>query len=676
MWQDTGKEVGTLPWRPEGLPMQGVAVRGGTAGGGGGCCGGYSAPAVENERCFDAGSLPPNVASVLREQQLQLQAYVMDWGRRQEVVLSSVWAATTQGCANAHQHADLVSLPFKGYARAHQREDPVSSPSKACSDANQMEEEVADAPLKTARMSCANSGTNEKKHARQSAVRASRRDSCENRAASALLVYITQEESKKETCCKMLITAMRSDLPEPTTRVARLVHSVWFDYFCAFFIVLNSVFIAVASDYAMGHLHDPETSWSRVVDASFCAFYTGELALRITAHSWRFFACKDWMWNWFDVILVISAHYDLVMSMMDLNSIKVNTMRLLRLTKMLKMFRIIRVMKAFRELRLIMRSLLSSVNSMFWSLVMLVFIMFLVGSLFLQGVIEHLQAGAASEEEKENILLYWGSMQGCVLTLYTASTGGVGWEEPAKILSGVGEHYYYIFVVYIAFFMFAVTNVITSLLVEATMNNAEIDTKRMMNDELTRKYVYIDFIKKLYSAMDEDNSGSLTYTEFATHLNSPQMHAFTSALDLELSDVASFFRLLAPDENSAVDLETFVIGCMKLRGAAKSMDLMGLIHEHKRSAAFTKAHIAKVEERLDAIDKRLSEVASQEARLSAIDNFFTAVPSQEAMAMPARAAAAAALAAAAPAAAALPGDAAADASKILAREHGRRRAND
>merc|ERR1712232_674926 len=60
------------------------------------------------------------------------------------------------------------------------------------------------------------------------------------------------------------------------------------------------------------------------------------------------------------------------------------------------------------------------------------------------------------------------------------------------------------------------------------------------------------------------------------HLSSEEMVAFCTSLEIDATDVAQFFSILSAGGNRSVDVETFVIGCIKLKGFAKSMDLMDL----------------------------------------------------------------------------------------------------
>ena len=60
------------------------------------------------------------------------------------------------------------------------------------------------------------------------------------------------------------------------------------------------------------------------------------------------------------------------------------------------------------------------------------------------------------------------------------------------------------------------------------------------------------------------------------------MVAFASSLDIEASQLEQFFGILSGGGERVVDLETFVVGCIKLRGVAKSMDLMEVLITQQR----------------------------------------------------------------------------------------------
>merc|ERR1711879_158787 len=93
-----------------------------------------------------------------------------------------------------------------------------------------------------------------------------------------------------------------------------------------------------------------------------------------------------------------------------------------------------------------------------------------------------------------------------------------------------------------------------------------------------QKSEYIQKLKKWYAAIDADSSGDVTLDELLAHLEEPVVLEFARTLDIEILDVKQFFMMLSGNSSKPVDLDSFVTGCIKLRGLAKSIDLLTLVH--------------------------------------------------------------------------------------------------
>ena len=48
---------------------------------------------------------------------------------------------------------------------------------------------------------------------------------------------------------------------------------------------------------------------------------------------------------------------------------------------------------------------------------------------------------------------------------------------------------------------------------------------------------------------------------------------------MEVWDAWSFFKLLDLDSGGAVEIEEFLMGCLRLRGSARAIDIAKLIHD-------------------------------------------------------------------------------------------------
>merc|ERR1712203_4802 len=66
---------------------------------------------------------------------------------------------------------------------------------------------------------------------------------------------------------------------------------------------------------------------------------------------------------------------------------------------------------------------------------------------------------------------------------------------------------------------------------------------------------------------------------FEEAVEDASMVAYFSALGLEIADVKSLFVLLDRDQTGSIDIEEFLVGCLRLRGEARSLDLAKLQFE-------------------------------------------------------------------------------------------------
>merc|ERR1712232_973596 len=105
-----------------------------------------------------------------------------------------------------------------------------------------------------------------------------------------------------------------------------------------------------------------------------------EVILRLFATGCEFFHCSDWRWNAFDLFLVLSSTFFLVA-----DGFALGFFRAVRGFKVLKALRIVRIFRLFKELRLLVASILTSMASLFWSLVFLLIITYLCTIVFIQA---------------------------------------------------------------------------------------------------------------------------------------------------------------------------------------------------------------------------------------------------------------------------------------------------
>eukprot|EP00929_Paragymnodinium_shiwhaense_P014859 TRINITY_DN12281_c0_g4_i1.p1 TRINITY_DN12281_c0_g4~~TRINITY_DN12281_c0_g4_i1.p1 ORF type:complete len:575 (+),score=120.23 TRINITY_DN12281_c0_g4_i1:298-2022(+) len=385
--------------------------------------------------------------------------------------------------------------------------------------------------------------------------------------------------------------------PKPQNAfLERIVCSKAFESLCSLVISVNTAFIAYTSNYAMANLHDPETTAMKAIEIVFCVFYCVELALRILVFKGSYICSTEWAWNLLDVFLVAVSVQELIMAAgvssneEEESSLNMSFLRILRVMKMMKLFRVVRLLRMFRELRLIWGSIVGCLKPVFWATVLIAATSFMVGVCFLQATTGYVRENQKDlpPAELEQLQNLWGTVQQSMLSLYMCVTSGADWGDIADSLKNVGFAYYMLFLLYILFYNCVVANTLTSLFVESTMVNADRDQQHVIQNALEQSDKIIDKLHGWFDEVDTDGNGCITYEEFCEGLNNPRSVAFASTLDIGVTDLKQFFAALSRNGKQSVDLETFVVGCIKLRGWARSMDLVELMYFHRQAVAQTR----------------------------------------------------------------------------------------
>merc|ERR1719221_1493800 len=168
-------------------------------------------------------------------------------------------------------------------------------------------------------------------------------------------------------------------------------------------------------------------------------------------------------------------------------------------------------------------------------------------------------------------------------SLFMSATGGESWRLMAEPLAQIDRFFYAMFLFFVMFFLIVVFNTLTGIFMDATSQNASQDQQIIIMEELRKKSMYIKRFRTLWSQLDTDESGDVSLEELAFHMQDPALAAFMSNLEIDICDVVQFFDTMSNDGHDKLDVETFVDGCLKLKGWARSVDLYGLIHSSRRA---------------------------------------------------------------------------------------------
>merc|ERR1719203_1291045 len=113
-------------------------------------------------------------------------------------------------------------------------------------------------------------------------------------------------------------------------------------------------------------------------------------------------------------------------------------------------------------------------------------------------------------------------------------------------------------------------------------------------------------MRRIFNDADTDEDGQLTWTEFEEYLSDSTTAAYFSTAGLDANIARTLFRLLDVDDTDRVGIDEFVGGCMRLKGAARSIDVNMLLYE-------TEKMCYKLTEFIEGTTKTLHKLISDSA---------------------------------------------------------------
>lgn len=395
--------------------------------------------------------------------------------------------------------------------------------------------------------------------------------------------------------------------PARTGYLTRLVDSGAFEAICSFVILANAVLAVFAANNDMEHLGEEQPLFITSMEAAFVSWYTLEILLKIIVHGCYFFVGKFWRWNIFDTFLVVLALYDQILS--SVADMDASFMRTMRILKVAKISRTVRLLRFFSELRLILNSLMGSLHSLFWSFCMLVLIFYIFALVLLNNTAAYLEQELQNEMQDDaqiqSVKNLLGSVQQTMLTLYMTATGGDDWNVFYTVIQKTGSFNAAVFIVYTGFIEIAVMNILTGLFVESAMKLAQPDHDSRALEVCRAENAQHRQLMRLCEELDKDGSGTLTKQEFSKNMNNGKLKYFLATLGLDIRDAERFFELLE-DNSSEIDIGLFVDACMKLKGAATSIDLQGLALKTVQMQRSQNLFERSVNDRLDELIQAIS----------------------------------------------------------------------
>jgi len=382
------------------------------------------------------------------------------------------------------------------------------------------------------------------------------------------------------------VTAKKvEEVKENMTFSQRIVSHKAYEFFTVALIVVNAVFLGVEVQVMCSKAREdfesgvPIASVKRpffdVTTTLFCVAFVSELGIRMFADGTQFFRTADYLWNWFDTLIVSFSVLEQFLGLLggggELKNVSV--LRVLRIVRVVKVLRIIRLLAFFRELRMMISSILGCFKSLCWAVLVLLAVFYIFGISFASGTFDYCWIDDQCGEETEALRFRFGSLDMSMMSLFLAITGGIDWGDLYFLMKPLPSIHSLMFLFFISFSSIAMLNVVTGIFVENALLSGTNDREVVITEQIAEKNKNLQNMMNMFMEMDDDQSGSVTIEEFEKHLDDERAIAYFEAMKLDVTEVGTLCMMLDQDQSGNIDMEEFVVGCEKLKGESRTLDV-------------------------------------------------------------------------------------------------------
>lgn len=399
----------------------------------------------------------------------------------------------------------------------------------------------------------------------------------------------------------------------------KIVNHPAFDCFFTLVVISNSLFIGVELQVSVDTQGGETPLFIQLMLYLYTALFVLELWFRLAADRCKFLFGEDWAWAWLDIFIVVTSLWEVVIEV--LSSFKgegnesifgaftsLKAVRVVRITRIVKVSRLVRIFRFILALRTLIASIVHTLKSLVWALLLLALIAYVFAVLFMQAVNDYIQDGGyLPDRELLEAQVHFGTIGDTMLGLFMSITGGVNWQDVLGPLKFINTIWVFLFLFYIAFTYFAVLNVLTAVFCQSAIDGAQNDHASKVHAVLANKEAHLEKIHDVFSKFGADD-GVITFSMFQKKINSPEVREYFQTLGLDVWDAWTFFKLLDKDNGGAVEVEEFLMGCLRLRGQASAMDVGRIINDQTwliktqgKFHAYMEVELKQIKEQLSAL---------------------------------------------------------------------------
>jgi len=393
-----------------------------------------------------------------------------------------------------------------------------------------------------------------------------------------------KEKSESEAIFEML--RQYKIVEEEEKKPRWFVETTWFNMCIAAAIVTNTICIGLDVDYAPQITDDPTVPDSErvtsiqgrevwyLIECLFTLLFFFEMLLKQWFMKWGYFTDH---WNKVDFVLVVLSILDTGILALADSSGGLRKFTIIRVIRMARLVRIIRLMTMFKELWLVVSGLIQSMRTIVWVFV-IIFLMIYVVAIITTMQIGHnpiydiySKTSGGWDHRK-----YFGSVPKSMLTLFQIVTLDEWSVSVARHVITNNRAFFIFFVVFIFCTTYGLLKLVVGIIVENVLAAARANKHKIARLEYESKLRTLDSIREIFKLADADQSGEVDLEEFKDIIQDPDVIHQLKIIGVETEEAMDLFHILDIEGEGQLSQEEFISGILKLKGPAKSKDLLAV----------------------------------------------------------------------------------------------------
>lgn len=287
--------------------------------------------------------------------------------------------------------------------------------------------------------------------------------------------------------------------------------------------------------------------------------------------------CLENSWTRFDAVLVLFAILETICKYSA--DTEMGPITILRVFRLARLARAARLMIQFRTLWLLVSGLRASFMTVMWTFLLIAFIGYIFAVLGMETIPLRNEHGSAQrlplegdltnvsaiEMEYQSLsLAHFGSIFGAMLTLLQVLTlDSISAIYRPLVMDAPGRHGLFNIVYFLLFIFFvsiSLMNLVTAVMVEGALQQANADKESQRAHDEQRKKSLMPKLREMFMQLDEDGSGEVTIEEI---VNAPSWLSDELKAITHTEDLTEIFSLLDDDDSGYVRIDEFLEGIYK-----------------------------------------------------------------------------------------------------------------